>query len=627
MTEDGLIVDESTPGTISLVFSGQTNLASMGTLVNLLFVPIETGMTTLNFLAASVNGNTIPYISSGEISVFISGESIGDTLTVIQRPLANIPAIVIPGETLEVTCLAPESTTAWSAEIFYNSISISLELLSSNYDTAVNRWFLEFLIPEPDYFELYDLQITAEGLEDITQNSVKLIPQRRENYSFIHITDTHLVTRYFYEDPESVEDTSEMMDLREVIHDINLINPEFVLLTGDLVNEGELEDFENRRNFTKAQRLLAELEVPLYLVSGNHDLGGWDATPPSQGTARWNWWRFFGWHWLSDPPEADLDYTQDYSFDYGPIHFIGMEAYINYDGFRWDTYGGESFIPTQLQWLNTDLAAASESQSKVLFYHFDFSDDLDLTALGVDMALWGHNHRNTGDINEHPASLSTAAVCDDNRSYRVIRVNDGILQAEETVYATYPQTQSLSVAFDEANDGGADTVAAVIINNHSLDFEQAQVKFNMPAGDHWYAVEHGTLEQVIQLEAVDICYVSFDLSANSQMTVTVRIDPDQVDVEPSLPRDWALYQNHPNPFNPVTNIQFEMPETAAVRISIYDLSGGLIRVLVDDHLEAGQHSFSWDGLETGGSLVDSGIYFYRMESPTYTNTRKMTLIR
>lgn len=627
LTENGLITDNSTPGSIDLVFSGQFGLPDMGTLLNLRFIPNATGVTPLNFTSASVNGNAVPYISDGEISILISNEPIGDTLTVIQRPLQNIPAIVTPGDILEVICLAPESTIEWSAELQYNSVSVALGLISVSYDTALNRWFLEFLIPEPDYFELYDLQVTASGLDDITQNSVQLIREIKTEYNFIHITDTHLATHYFYENPESVGDTSEMVDLREVINDINLINPEFVLLTGDLINEGELEDFETRRNFTKAQRLLAELEVPLYLVSGNHDLGGWDATPPPQGTSRWNWWRFFGWHWLSNPPEADLDYTQDYSFDYGSVHFIGMEAYINYDGYSWDIYGGESFIPTQLQWLNADLAAASASQTKVMFYHYDFSDDLDLSALGVDMALWGHTHQNSGDIMQHPYNLSTAAVCDDNRSYRVIRVADGNVQAEETVYATWPQSQSLSVAYDQANDGGADTVSAVIINNHDLEFEQARVKFNMPAGEHWYSVENGSLEQVIHLEAVDICTVSLDLAAHAQVTVTITADPDLVNVDPTLPKYWVLHQNYPNPFNPLTRIRFEMPLAAPVRVSIYNLNGGLVRVLMDGPLQAGQHSYSWDGLGIDGSVVDSGIYFYRVESGDFANTRKMTLLR
>jgi len=115
-----------------------------------------------------------------------------------------------------------------------------------------------------------------------------------------------------------------------------------VLLTGDMINEGELEDFENRRVYTKAQKLLEELEVPLYLTSGNHDIGGWSSTPPSQGTARRDWWRFFGWGWLLDPPAADPYYTQNYSFDYGPIHYIGMEAYLNYDNYLYYIYGDEN---------------------------------------------------------------------------------------------------------------------------------------------------------------------------------------------------------------------------------------------------------------------------------------------
>ena len=168
-------------------------------------------------------------------------------------------------------------------------------------------------------------------------------------------------------------------NLFEVIKDINLIHPEFVLLTGDLINEGELEDFECLRNQTLAVKLLEKFEVPVYLVPGNHDLGGWDATPPSQGTARREWWRFFGWRQREIPPTKAEYLTHDYSFDYGNTHFTGLEAYDNYDRYMYDIYGDESFISSQITWLKNDLAEAGD-KTKVLFYHYDFKHELNLSS-------------------------------------------------------------------------------------------------------------------------------------------------------------------------------------------------------------------------------------------------------
>jgi len=207
-----------------------------------------------------------------------------------------------------------------------------------------------------------------------------------------------------------------MHDLREVIKDINLIHPEFVLFTGDIVNEGELEDFENRRVYTKAQQLISEFEVPVYLETGNHDVGGWDSTPPPQGTARRNWWRFFGWNWLEDPPAVTPCHTLNYSFNYGDVHYIGMDSYINYDNFMYNAFGDQSFTDAQIQWLDDDLQQYASSETFVLFYHNDFSVQIDLAQLDVDMALWGHIHSNSGDIDSHPYNLATKSTCDGNRA-------------------------------------------------------------------------------------------------------------------------------------------------------------------------------------------------------------------
>ncbi|MBU8920687.1 MAG: T9SS type A sorting domain-containing protein [Bacteroidales bacterium] len=100
-------------------------------------------------------------------------------------------------------------------------------------------------------------------------------------------------------------------------------------------------------------------------------------------------------------------------------------------------------------------------------------------------------------------------------------------------------------------------------------------------------------------------------------------DPDL----PELPEQYTLEQNHPNPFNPNTEIRYSLPEGGRVLIEIFDVSGRRIVVLVDEHQEAGYRSIDWDGRSSDGSSVASGIYFYRMIAGDWIARRKMVLLR
>jgi glucose/arabinose dehydrogenase len=89
----------------------------------------------------------------------------------------------------------------------------------------------------------------------------------------------------------------------------------------------------------------------------------------------------------------------------------------------------------------------------------------------------------------------------------------------------------------------------------------------------------------------------------------------------------TLYQNVPNPFNPSTNISFNVgANDARVSLEIYDLAGRLVRNLVDQELAAGPHSFPWNGTDDRGRRVESGVYLYRLTLDGLATTRKMTLL-
>ena len=89
-----------------------------------------------------------------------------------------------------------------------------------------------------------------------------------------------------------------------------------------------------------------------------------------------------------------------------------------------------------------------------------------------------------------------------------------------------------------------------------------------------------------------------------------------------IPGAFELVQNYPNPFNPTTTIRFQIPEDCTAKVSIYDMSGRIIGTLVNDHVSAGYHSVSWDA-----SAYPSGLYFYRLNAGSYSETKKMLLIK
>lgn len=94
-----------------------------------------------------------------------------------------------------------------------------------------------------------------------------------------------------------------------------------------------------------------------------------------------------------------------------------------------------------------------------------------------------------------------------------------------------------------------------------------------------------------------------------------------------LPGHFALSQNYPNPFNPTTTISFSLPHQSRVRLSVYNILGQKVVTLIDDTKPAGTYSVDWIGTNSEGRPVASGVYFYRLETGTFTESRKMLLLR
>ena len=93
-------------------------------------------------------------------------------------------------------------------------------------------------------------------------------------------------------------------------------------------------------------------------------------------------------------------------------------------------------------------------------------------------------------------------------------------------------------------------------------------------------------------------------------------------INTEIPISYSLKQNYPNPFNPTTNIKFAIPNSSGVKITVFDVRGKEAEVLVNETLQAGTYQTEWDA-----SAYPSGVYFYKIQTGDFSETKKMMLVR
>jgi hypothetical protein len=90
----------------------------------------------------------------------------------------------------------------------------------------------------------------------------------------------------------------------------------------------------------------------------------------------------------------------------------------------------------------------------------------------------------------------------------------------------------------------------------------------------------------------------------------------------AVPEEFALEQNYPNPFNPVTTVRYQVPQEARVTLTVYDLLGRVVAVLVDEVQKPGYRAAEWNA-----AGVASGVYFYRLDAGSFSQVRRMMLVK
>jgi hypothetical protein len=181
-----------------------------------------------------------------------------------------------------------------------------------------------------------------------------------------------------------------------------------------------------------------------------------------------------------------------------------------------------------------------------------------------------------------------------------------------------------SDAFTVVNTGGGDLIGTVtvdvpfsIVEGGSYDLDQGEGQIIKIA---FTPTSEGEVSRI----------VSFTGGGGAERTVT-GVGKTQTGVQElsdeTHPSSFVLSQSYPNPFNPTTKIEFELPRSSPARIEIFNILGQKIRTLVDQYMKAGYKMVDWDGKDENGNDVSSGLYFYRLQAGEFTETKKMVLLR
>ena len=170
--------------------------------------------------------------------------------------------------------------------------------------------------------------------------------------------------------------------------------------------------------------------------------------------------------------------------------------------------------------------------------------------------------------------------------------------------------------------------AAITMTFDSTDLAQDGSQFTFTDSGNGVAVLEWTTQLITPVETYSISFYASDGCSEVELIVVADlitgVAPDN---GAELPDQFYLTQNFPNPFNPVTQIEFGIPEKSHVTLAVYNVLGQRIRTLVDETLPANNYTAEWDGNSENGVRVASGIYFYKLETSLYTETKKMILLK
>jgi len=198
----------------------------------------------------------------------------------------------------------------------------------------------------------------------------------------------------------------------------------------------------------------------------------------------------------------------------------------------------------------------------------------------------------------------------------------------QTIYELTPGTKGNEIALTVTNVSETSPAANVTIKPHPTlskgeGFQEKAITFHQ---------SEQTIEILNPKEEKEVTFV-FDVSRNAQINKRDTIDfmitsPDGIMMTKqfifsyAVPKEFKLEQNFPNPFNPTTTIQYQLPQDAKVTLKVYDILGSEVATLINAEQEAGYYEVNWNA-----SNLASGVYIYRLQTGSFVSVKKMMLLR
>ncbi len=154
--------------------------------------------------------------------------------------------------------------------------------------------------------------------------------------------------------------------------------------------------------------------------------------------------------------------------------------------------------------------------------------------------------------------------------------------------------------------------------------------YEMGSYVHQYDGDEANFEHILPPQIEGWHYYYFSFSDGDELVETsmdsVYISQTGID-DTHIPLEFSLHQNYPNPFNAETSIRFDLAEPSNVELTIYDITGNEVAMILDSYIQSGSHTVVWNGLNFTGRAVSSGIYFYTMRSGNDLKSRRMLLLK
>ena len=161
--------------------------------------------------------------------------------------------------------------------------------------------------------------------------------------------------------------------------------------------------------------------------------------------------------------------------------------------------------------------------------------------------------------------------------------------------------------------------------NHIPDQNDGSMGMNQIYGGYSFDLYDPVTGEHIDMRTINSYSFSYD--GSRELTITVSANVLDADGKGEIPTRIALEQNIPNPFNASTELTFSLPVEADVIVEVMNISGRVVNTLLNSEMQSGVHSVRWDGTDDSGKELSSGVYFYRLRTDGYSETRKMMLLK